>query len=362
MKTFVIMLQNRPVIKTSPYEYEIYAEHLTPWVIKKSVYKRESNKIYYSIIDWITTRIIHYNHNNGNWLWNYMSLPRSLYCEDVEKFAVKYHLTSVYDEYWIKTPDDPVQWEEINPKINIINKKTTEIQLGFAGGRYTYQKEDGIIMPAYTTYGNMQKAWMNNKNNIFLYKRNDKGCKNAKNEVLISRILDHTNCPHVIYENSVVVYQKGYKQQKEYACRCRSVCEEGYSLIHAEDVYLYCKHNNIDFHDFIMSIAKEDILKMCIIDYLFGNPDRHLRNWGFIQDDITGKLQGLAPLFDHDRCFSDISDIHSQVFPETTMKNIAMKAIKETDFQITGRIYPWMFPSYPAYRTYLTRYREIFQN
>lgn len=363
MRTFVIMLQNRPVIKASPYEYKIYTEHMIPWMIKKFIYEQEPNKMYYSIIDWITTRIIHYNHNNGNWLWNYMLLPRSLYCEDMEKFVVKYHLTSVYDEYWVKTPDDPVIWEEIDPKRNPINQKTAEIQLGFAGGRYAYCECDGDIMPAYTTYGNMQKAWMTDSNGIFLYKRNDKGCHNAENEVRMSRILDRMEFLHVVYEKNFVTFQdRKNRNRKENACRCRSVCEEGFSLIHAEDIYLYCRHNNIDFHDFIMSIAKEDILKMCIIDYLFGNPDRHLRNWGFIQDDSTGDLFELAPLFDHDRCFSDITGIKSQIFPDMTMKDAAMEAVRKTGFQMQKKLYPWMFPSITAYLNYQKRHREIFGN
>ena len=104
-----------------------------------------------------------------------------------------------------------------------------------------------------------------------------------------------------------------------------------YSFIHAEEIYQYCAHNQLNFQDFILEIAKEDVLKMCIIDYIIGNPDRHLRNWGFIQDDSTGNLIGLAPLFDHDRSFEETDEMKSLIFPEKTMKEIALEAAKIID-------------------------------
>lgn len=42
---------------------------------------------------------------------------------------------------------------------------------------------------------------------------------------------------------------------------------------------------------------------MNIIDYLTGNTDRHLENWGFIIDNRTNWCVSLYPLMDFNQCF-----------------------------------------------------------
>ena len=51
--------------------------------------------------------------------------------------------------------------------------------------------------------------------------------------------------------------------------------------------------------------ASEYIDKMILADYIIGNPDRHLGNFGFIRDVETGKLIGFAPLFDFGSAFHE---------------------------------------------------------
>lgn len=335
---FTIMLQNQIIMCASKYQYTLYQEKLLPWGLKGNVcLNDDSVSVYRKIINWAIQRMIHYNNTNGNWLWNYCFNGRSLYCDEVYNFILKYHLTSVYDEYWIKSPADTTTWEQINPKHNPINQKTADIQIGKAyPGQYAIGETDSLIMPAYTTYGNMQKAWYTIGDNTYLLKRNNAKEKNAQTEVTVSKLLDcFTDCKHVTYTSDFIwmKYRKKHRKRKrkEYVCKCEPVCADGYSFIHAEEVYQYCTHNQLTFQDFILEIAKEDILKMCIIDYIIGNPDRHLRNWGFIQDDSTGNLIGLAPLFDHDRSFEETDEMKSLIFPEKTMKEVAIEASQIVD-------------------------------
>ena len=64
-----------------------------------------------------------------------------------------------------------------------------------------------------------------------------------------------------------------------------------------------------------------------IADYLLNNNDRHEQNWGFLMDNVTGKLTGYCPLFDHDHAFSAYENIPSQMTEFTsTLKEAAREA------------------------------------
>jgi hypothetical protein len=45
--------------------------------------------------------------------------------------------------------------------------------------------------------------------------------------------------------------------------------------------------------------AIPDFVKMIFLDTIVANPDRHTQNFGLLRDTKTGKLLGLAPIFDH---------------------------------------------------------------
>ena len=45
--------------------------------------------------------------------------------------------------------------------------------------------------------------------------------------------------------------------------------------------------------------AIPDYIRMIFMDTITANPDRHTSNFGLLRDANTGKLLGLAPMFDH---------------------------------------------------------------
>lgn len=45
--------------------------------------------------------------------------------------------------------------------------------------------------------------------------------------------------------------------------------------------------------------AIPDYVRMIFLDTIIANPDRHTGNFGLLRDVETGKLHGLAPVFDH---------------------------------------------------------------
>ena len=76
-------------------------------------------------------------------------------------------------------------------------------------------------------------------------------------------------------------------------------------------------------------------LKMQIADYILNNNDRHEQNWGFLMDNVTGKLTGFCPLFDHDHAFSSYENIMSQTTEsDTTLKEAAVRAQRELQLDL----------------------------
>ena len=82
---------------------------------------------------------------------------------------------------------------------------------------------------------------------------------------------------------------------------------------------------------------------MKIIDYLIGNTDRHLGNWGFFVDNKTNKVMKLHPLMDYNkaflsydkisgaRCQTADTPLSQQQAAEEAAQKIGLNQIKEVD-------------------------------
>ena len=81
--------------------------------------------------------------------------------------------------------------------------------------------------------------------------------------------------------------------------------------------------------------AEDDFRRMCILDALILNPDRHYGNFGVLFDTTDLKITGMAPVFDHNR----------SLFPELSTEKLEdpgwylskCKPRIGTDFIITAK-------------------------
>ena len=74
------------------------------------------------------------------------------------------------------------------------------------------------------------------------------------------------------------------------------------------------------------------------MDYLTGNTDRHVENWGFLIDNSTNAYISLYPLMDFNQCFlayDTIEGANCQTVPwtnskmRTTQREAAIEAVKK---------------------------------
>ncbi|MCC0697234.1 HipA domain-containing protein [Clostridioides sp. ES-S-0048-02] len=111
-------------------------------------------------------------------------------------------------------------------------------------------------------------------------------------EVLVSQILDSLKVNHVKY-----YYDKMNRNNKIYDVCYSFDFAEGYKYTTIRELV---GTNNSDLYTHLINnlyLDKKELDTMIIVDFLINNIDRHLRNFGMLQDE-HGTLK-FAPLFDH---------------------------------------------------------------
>ena len=88
--------------------------------------------------------------------------------------------------------------------------------------------------------------------------------------------------------------------------------------------------------------AIPDYIRMIFMDTITANPDRHTSNFGLLRDANTGKLLGLAPMFDHNMA------LIARGYPSKP---------KSGDLLIS--LFNDVMESHPEYRKYLPELTEI---
>lgn len=139
---------------------------------------------------------------------------------------------------------------------------------------------------------------------------------------------------------------------------------DDYCIIPAEDVFIYCNRKNIDFMQYALKIDAESIYKMCVIDYLIANRDRHMLNWGFYMNNNTGNLLKCHPLFDHNNAFDkdfmkDLSGGESLIFQGKTQKEVAHMTIKKCKIKCIKPVTKSMFINNEMYECFMQRAAEL---
>ncbi len=213
------------------------------------------------------------------------------------KTALKFYAASLTDCYWLKPMTSKKTWEEINFFTN--DNFTYDV------GNYVFgvkKKKPNTKTPDITTNGTLPKTWRKIDGKWFLFK-GGKGPDYSEpcNEEFASRLMEkYANVPFVSYRVT--------KHEGKLYSVCENFVREGYEFVPAVDIYYteaktsyvtVTQHMLNRCKYFGIPGAKEFITNMKAIDYIIGNTDRHLGNWGFIYNVETCEFEGPAPLFDN---------------------------------------------------------------
>ena len=199
---------------------------------------------------------------------------------------------SLNDDYWVVEKGFVGRFSDYNLYENDFNKAVALIAYTGSG----LNNSIGTIAEL-TTHGTLRKAWRNKSEGIYLYKGGLHGFSNAGLE------------PFSEYYAFQVAEKMGldatpYNLEKwvgEIAsiCKCFCTIDKSYypisSVVNVDDGLTGCV-------DYYRSLGKNNYEKFCsmmVFDSLIYNTDRHMNNFGILRDNDSGKIIGMAPLFDH---------------------------------------------------------------
>lgn len=364
-----IMYKDKPVVRFNLDKdiYEVLDEQLLPIRLKDALFSMPektdvdkflscSRKNYSAIISFLGHRVLSLDRKNAKQLLNAYNLSQSQELVDKARLAITCRAVSMTDNYWIAMENNFPKWSEINPKHIHLNEIVTQIALH--GDSITLQGEPRT--PELNGNGSYAHAWQRRGNKTYFLKASTKNGKESQIEESVCKILNHFNVYHTNYE---------VEQFKDLEISvCPNISMDNLNMVSAEDVFSYCNRKKIDFIDYCLQIDAENIYKMCIIDYLITNDDRHKGNWGFYQDDY-GKLKCCHPLYDHNNAFyptnlDDISGGQSKIF-NGTKQDVAKMALKRCDFKMLSPVLLSDFVSLEHYNSFMKKavsiglYREV---
>lgn len=206
-------------------------------------------------------------------------------------FNTTYGLT-LNDALWIRPESQSkLKWRTINLYNNPFNKYISHFAFEGSGA------VSGSTSPEFGTDGMLPKCWKRVNNTIYLYKGGSVGAVNAGREPFSEDYASQVLTALGIDERLWVKYNCiDYHNKK--VSRCKLFTSERFGFKSQEKVF-YTKLFEDLFTEQMKSPFAEFIKLMYVLDALILNEDRHLSNYGYMVDNLSGKIVGFAPIFDN---------------------------------------------------------------
>lgn len=298
---------------------------------------RKENVTFVDFIEWASNRTLSIGRSYAKEILNSLRLSQT------NRFAVckACRGLSLEDAYWIRQDGDEKTWEEVNLFHNPLTLFVTEISLSGTNIHYSAEAagQRNIHTPELTTLGASAKGWIRQNERLYLHKI-------GKYEIPADLILTVLNIPHIHYRISTDEEIASYltEERKEWingvgeaVVNSELFTSEEISLVTFEEFAIFCSHYKMNPYAEAERIDREFYLKMQIADYILNNNDRHEQNWGFLMENVTGKLTGLCPLFDHDHAFVNYKNVMSQTTErEMSLREAALRAQHELEIDLRG--------------------------
>ena len=213
--------------------------------------------------------------------------PLGAHFEDMIDFTGGF---SLIDDFWMKRTDDKAKnWDGCNLFSNDISEEIS--RLAFTG-EGTYSITEFTRSPEFTTDGHVSKAWRRVEGVTYLYKASLpwKGAYASEqfSEYYASQVAESLGLRYVKY---------GLEMWMGQLCStCELFTSENLSYISARSLLL-------DINGYVQKLERgsgqyQQLADTILFDALTVNI-RHLGNFGFIQDNDSMDIIGLAPIFDN---------------------------------------------------------------
>lgn len=212
-------------------------------------------------------------------------------CDDLEGFIQVTHALSLNDTFWVRGSDSRLSWPDVSLYINEFNEVISEA--AFDGT--LSEKDLSSISPEFCTDGYYAKCWMREESGVYLYKSGSAHFEIEPLSEYLAFQLAVELCPPAIH------YDMGFCHDK-LICKCPLFTSEAVGLAKASAVFGGKEKTIPEMLRLFADIGAEDSFRrMCVLDAIILNPDRHYGNFGELFNTSTMELMGMAPLYDHNR-------------------------------------------------------------
>lgn len=244
---------------------------------------------------WCASRMLSLDRTHAKAILNAIGALQSPTDADRANIALSCHCVSLTDVYWVRERGDHVAFEQINIYENSLNEAVVELSLK---GRALTVTNQELVTPRdlahdLSTRGLFPKAWIRRGNSFILLK--DGGAETVRRELLASAICRCFDVPQVLYEPG--------EYGGERISQSRIVTSIDRSLVPMRAYEVRCINENLDYLEQVKKMDAAAYYGMNILDYLTGNTDRHMENWGLWVDNDTNEPISLHPLMDFNQCF-----------------------------------------------------------
>ena len=360
-----LMRGDKKVLKFDLAEgvFDVYLPQLMPLAIRDKIIDtrnsekfslKEEMRIFMNNSDimfhYLSSRVLNLDRKNAKKILDCYDFSQSQGYRNKANIAISCRGVSLIDDFWISVDNDTYSWDSINFKHNQLDLVVTQIAL--LGSSLML---NGLpFTPELTCHGCCAKAWVRENDTTFLYKRSSPGGNESEIEISVSKILDCFNVNHVEYMPAE------YLNEKDGLCKCANMTSDTLSIVSAMDVYSYVGWDSDRFLEYCLEHDSDSIYKMCIVDYLISNPDRHLQNWGFYEDNSTGEILKCHPLFDHNKAFdagilNDLDGGPSQIFEGLNQYQAALKSIRKCEFKMLRKPHRNLFLNREMYNSFMQK-------
>ncbi len=202
---------------------------------------------------------------------------------------------SLSDCYWIRQEGSKETFNDVSFFENGFSLDLGDVLFG-----NTHKKHPSFMSPDATSEGNLKKRWKIINGKRVLLKSGTPPFKyEVFNEVIASAVLAHLNIPHVEY--------RIVNDENDIYCACDDFVNYSQDFVTAYMIYASGgKKNDESLYGFFVRRYKElgieepeiALNQMLLVDYILGNEDRHLNNFGILRDAKTLEFVAAAPVFD----------------------------------------------------------------
>ena len=212
-------------------------------------------------------------------------------CDDPEGFLRVTHALSLNDTFWVREADSPLTWQEVSLYTNPFSEIISEAAF------------DGIISetdlsstsPEFGTDGYYAKCWKREESGVYLYKSGSAHYEIEPLSEYLAAQLSERLC------REAVPYDMDFYREK-LVSKCPLFTSEAVGLAKAGAVFCGEERTIPELLAYFESIGSGDAFRrMCVLDAIILNTDRHYGNFGVLFDTDTLEVRGMAPVFDHNR-------------------------------------------------------------